>query len=536
LASDRFTLAIKNGLIHDGTGTPPFRADVGIRGDAITFIGDVVDADQVIDATGLIVAPGFIDTHGHSEFTMLAAPEAHGKLMQGITTEVNGNCGLSAGPMRGPVKERREADQQEYAIAERWDTLGEHFRILEARGPAINYATLSGHGNIRASVMGYEDRTPTEGEIDEMKELLLQSLSEGAIGLSTGLIYPPGVYSEAREIEALASAGVSATEGHFIYASHMRSEGDGLLESIEETLDVGRHTGSPVHVSHIKTAGRANWDKARAVIEMIENARAEGVRATADRYPYIAAATDLDSVLPAWMYEGGAEAELRRLSDPAVLQRLREQSAAWPDSLDAVRVSDVSTTANKWAEGLTIPEVAARWAVEPFDALIRLLREENLRVGAIFHSMCQENLKAFLSLPWCMVGTDSSVRSFEGVTRRGKPHPRGFGGMPRYLRMAMAGDLGDNVKGDALAQVISRITSLPARTFGLELRGRLEKGFMADIAVFDPGRLCDMADFEDPFRPPSGMEHVVVNGTPAVLDGRPTGKMPGRVLRHGRKA
>jgi N-acyl-D-amino-acid deacylase len=510
-SSDRLTLAIKNGLIHDGTGAAPRRADLGISGDTIALIGDAGDAGEVIDASGLMVAPGFIDTHGHSEFTLLAAPEAHGKLMQGITTEISGNCGLSAGPLIGPVKERREADQREYAIEERWETLGEYLGLLEARCPAINYATLSGHGNIRASVMGYEDRGPTEGELEEMKALLVQSLSEGAIGLSTGLIYSPGVYSSADEIAALASTGLSATKGPFIYASHMRSEGEGLLESMAETLNVARRSGCRAHVSHIKTAGRANWHKAGSAIALMEEARREGLAATADRYPYIAAATDLDSVLPAWMFEGGTEEELRRLSDPSVIRRLREHSDKWPDSLEAVSISDVATGANRWAEGMRMPDIAARWHMEPFDALLRLLREEKLRVGAIFHSMSEENLHAFLSRPWCMVGSDSSSRSFEGPTRKGRPHPRGFGSMPRFLRMAMDGKLGQGGQGDPLSDAIRRITLLPARTFGLEPRGALMPGHPADITVFDPGSLRDK-------------------------DGVPTGRRSGRVLRHGRKA
>jgi len=538
LASGRFTLAIKNGIVYDGTGAPPFRADIGILGGRVVHIGEMESAPEVIDATGLAVAPGFIDTHGHSEFTLLASPEAEGKLMQGITTEVNGNCGLSAAPLIGPAKERREADQKEYGIKERWEALSEYFSLLEAREPATNYATLAGHGNIRASVMGYEDRKPTEGELDEMKALLVQMLSEGALGLSTGLIYPPGVYSDIDEIAALAEAGMKGTGGQFIYASHMRSEGERLLESIAETLEVGRRSGCRVHISHIKTAGRANWYKAAAAIELIDKARQEGIEATCDRYPYIAAATDLDAVLPPWVFEGGADEELKRLGDPSIIIKLRELSGTWPDGFEAIRVSDVSTGANKWAEGLTIAGIASRWAMDPFDAIVRLLVEEKLRVGAIFYSMSEENLTAFLSCPYCMVGSDSSSRSFEGVTRRGMPHPRGFGSMPRFLRMALDGKLGlqrGRSPEDRLTGAIVKLTSLAARTFGLEGRGALRQGNMADITVFDPERIIDSADFVEPFVPPVGVEHVIVNGVPAVLGGKLTGRRPGRVLRHGRQ-
>jgi len=536
LAQSRLTLAIRNGLVYDGTGAPPVSADVGIYGDTIASIGKVGDADAVIDATGLAISPGFIDTHGHSEFTLLASPEAEGKLMQGITTEVNGNCGLSAAPLIGPVRDRREADQNEYGIKERWATLKEYFSLLEARGAAINYATLAGQGNIRASVLGYEDRAPSGRELDAMMGLLLDALDEGAIGLSTGLIYPPGVYSSLDEIAALASAGMAHGAGPFIYATHMRSEGERLLESIEETLEVGRRSGCRVHVSHIKTAGRSNWDKASAAIGLMDCARQEGIEATCDRYPYVASATDLDAVFPGWMFEGGTDEELRRLGDPSIILKLRELSGSWPDGFESIRISDVTTEASKWVEGLSILEIAARWDIEPFDAIVRLLVEEGLRVGAIFHSMCEENLSAFLSRPYCMVGSDSSARSFAGVTRRGRPHPRGFGSMPRFLRMAIEGKVDFEDKEDAIARAIGRLTSLPASTFGFELRGQIREGFMADITIFSQERITDTADFEMPFSPPVGVEYVLVNGVPAVYEGRLTGNRQGRVLRHGRKA
>lgn len=532
MPAPRFSLAIRGGLIYDGTGSPPLKADIGVTGDTIALVRDSssadIDAETVIDARGLSVSPGFIDTHGHSEFTLFAQPEAEGKLLQGITTEISGNCGMSAGPLLGEARKRREPDHEEYAIPERWETLGEYLGLLEQKGPSINYATLCGHGNIRASVMGYEDRPPTANESDRMAALMEQAMHEGAIGLSTGLIYPPGVYSDTSEIAAIASAGLKAAPGPFIYATHMRSEGEGLMESIEESIEVGRLSGASVHISHIKTAGRSNWHKAGPAIELIERARGEGIALTCDRYPYIAAATDLDAVLPAWMYEGGNEEELMRLSDPKVIGRLRELSRSWPDPMGAISISDVSTEPNKWAEGLSIPDIAKRWGIEPFDAIVRLLKEERLRVGAIFHSMSEENMERFLSLPYAMVGSDSSVRSTHGVTRRGRPHPRGFGSMPRFLRMSI------ERSPDGISEAIAKITSLPARTFGLSERGHIREGMSADIVVFDPGRIRDRADFNEPFNLPDGVEHVLVNGEHAVECGRPTGLRPGRVLRGGR--
>lgn len=531
MASSDFSLAIKGALVYDGSGSSPIQADLGISGDTITHIGSVHGAGETIDARGLVVSPGFIDVHGHSEFTLLAAPEAEGKLLQGITTEISGNCGLSAAPLLGAARERREADQLEYGIKERWEGLGEYLDLLESRGPGLNFATLAGHGNIRACVLGYEDRRASGAELDSMRALLVEALAEGAMGISSGLIYPPGIYSDIDELGALAAAGMRAAPDSFIYTTHMRSEGEGLLDSIGEAMEVGRRSGCRVHLSHIKTAGRANWPKAARAIALMESARAGGLRVTCDRYPYIASATDLDSVLPAWMFEGGAGAELARLADPSVVERLRRLSMSWPDQWRSIRVSDVVSESNKWVEGLSLPEIAVRWKMPPFEALVRLLREERLRVGAIFESMCEENLAAFLSLPYAMIGSDSSVRSLAGITRRGRPHPRGFGSMPRFLRMALDG----MVPGiSTLEAAISRVTSLPARTFGLQGRGMLHVGGRADITVFDPGGIRDAADYENPYQPPLGVEHVIVNGQPAVRGGSITGLRAGRVLRHGK--
>ena len=512
-------LVLTGGTVCDGTGSPPFQADIGIKGDRIFSIGEDSESRQTIDISGLVVSPGFIDVHSHSEFTLLADPRAEGKLLQGITTEVNGNCGLSAAPLLGEAMAQREADLKEHGIPERWGSFGEYFSILSERGPALNYATLVGHGNIRASVMGYLDRAPTGQEMLSMKRLLEEAIGAGALGLSTGLIYPPGIYSKPDEIESLVSHGKALREG-FVYASHMRSEGDRLLESIRETLEVGRASGARVNISHLKASDQSNWHKAQEAIGLLEAARAEGIRVSCDRYPYTASSTDLDAVLPAWMYEGGSVLELERLGSPEVRARLRRESPIDPDKAGVIVVSSVQSEGNRWMEGLTLAAISERRGLDPLEALCEVLVEEQLRVGAIFHVMSQENMRGFLALPYCMVGSDSSARSLDGPTAKGKPHPRGFGSFPRFI---------SEWEG-SVEEAVRKATGLPAEVFGLEGRGVIKAGNFADLCVFDPQTLEDRASYEEPFRAPAGILHVMVNGELSVRDGKCTGTRAGRAI------
>jgi N-acyl-D-amino-acid deacylase len=524
LPQGKVTLLLKNCTIYDGTGAPPELADIGIKDDTIVSVGQApAEAETIVDVRGLSVAPGFIDTHGHSEFTLLADPSALGKVFQGITTEINGNCGLSAGPLYGEARARREDDLREYDVKERWAALGEYLSILEKREPMLNFATLAGHGSVRASVMGYADREPSSSDMEEMKRLLAEALFQGAIGFSTGLIYPPGIYSSAGELTELARHGRDVSAGPFIYASHMRSESDRLIEAIEETLSIGADSGVGVHISHIKTANRENWHKAEAAIALMDDARNKGVRVTCDRYPYTTASTDLDSVLPRWAFEGGLEEEMKRLTDPAQREKIKEELPADDEVWEGVVISSVPGDSGRWLEGISIKEVAKRKNIGCREALLEVLVNEGLRVGAIFHGMSEENLWKFLSLPYSMVGSDSAARSFKGPTARGKPHPRGFGSFPRFLKNYPGG----------LPEAIRKATMLPAETFGIKGRGLIKEGFKADILVFDPGGLKDRATYEDPFQKPEGIVHVIINGVPTVLDGESTGRRPGRIIRGG---
>jgi N-acyl-D-amino-acid deacylase len=518
---------IKNGFIIHGDDSAPVKTNIGIQGDKIVYIGDeIVDAGNVVDATGLIVSPGFIDTHAHSEFTILADGKAEGKLSQGITTEINGNCGLSAAPLYGDAFEHREADLIELGIKEKWSTFGEYFSILQNKGIAINFTTLCGHGNVRASVIGYMNTVPDRNDFLKMKNLLSDALKDGARGLSTGLIYPPGVYSNTEELIELSKI-ISSESRDGIYTSHMRSEGDGLIEAIEEVIRIGREAGVNVHISHIKTAGEQNWQKIDKAIEVIKNARSSGVRLTCDRYPYIASGTDLDSILPSWAYEGGVGEELKRLKDPAIRKKIKADILSNSDDYwKGIYVSYVTKSENKWMEGENIFDIALKAGKNPVDTVLDILIDEKARAGAIFFSMNENNLRRFLSLPYVMIGSDSSARCFSGITCTGSPHPRGFGSFPRFI-----GKYVRDEKFMDLSKAINKITLLPALTFGLEKRGLIKEGYYADITVFDYEKIIDTATFKEPYRKAEGIAYVFVNGTLAFKEGEFTGSLSGRVLR-----
>lgn len=510
-------LLIRGGLLYDGSGAPPRRADIAIHnGRFLSLESNIKSATVEIDAGGLCIAPGFIDVHAHSEFTLLADPRAEGKVTQGITTEISGNCGMSAAPLLGDALRQREPDLQSYAIEQRWRTLQEYLNILQSAAPALNFQTLVGQGNIRASAMGYTDRPASDDEMRSMTALLSEALHSGALGMSTGLIYPPGIFTPSDEIQQLCRHGVARAGDRFIYTSHMRSEGDGLIESIRETLDVARVTGCRVHVSHIKTSDQRNWGKIDECIAMLEAAAQEGLRVTCDRYPYTASSTDLDAILPSWMFEGGNDRELERLQSSEVRKRLISEL---PPSADesvygVVAVTSVASQGNAWMEGLRLPEIARQRGESTVDALLNILIEERLRVGAVFHVMNEDNMKRFLMLPYAMVGSDSSARSFNGLTARGKPHPRTFGSFPRFLSLWQSW-------GEPLHEGIRKITGLAADTFGLSQRGYVRQGYHADLVVFDPALIRDTATYEAPFSASQGIVHVLVNGRPTLLNGIP---------------
>lgn len=519
---------LEGGIIVDGSSPDglPMQMDIAIEGDCIKDIGDLshVIADRTIDVKGLIVCPGFIDAHAHSEFALLADGRAEGKISQGVTTEINGNCGLSAAPLYGAALEQRESEFDAINIKERWHTFPEYFSLLENKKFGTNFMTLAGHGNIRASVVGYTDKSISITDMEKMVNLLRTSMDEGAKGLSTGLIYPPGIYSATSEIIGLAQ---EAARYKGIYTSHMRSEGDKLLESVEEVINIADKAGIHAHISHIKTSGEKNWNKLDNVFAMIEEARDKGISITCDRYPYIASSTDLDTVLPSWAFEGGHKKEISRLKNQRAeltedILKDYPRSSDW----DKVVISSVNSDKNRWMEGKSISEISRAQGKAELQSVFDVLLDEGLNVGAIFFTMNEDNLKAILRRPYCAIGTDSAVRSFSGITAKGMPHPRGFGSFPRILGRYVR-DLG----ALTLSEAVYKMSGLSAEIFKIERRGILKKGFFADIAIFDPAKIIDTADYRNPFGRPEGINHVFINGIPVLFDGELTGKLPGRVLR-----
>jgi len=518
---------LQGGHVIDGAGetSVPIKADIAIEDDRIKAIGELSpsSADVTINIKGLIACPGFIDTHAHSEFTLLADGRAEGKIYQGVTTEINGNCGLSAAPLYGPALEQRESDIKEYDIKERWNSFEEYFALLKKRTFAVNFATLTGHGNLRASAAGYLDKPLSETEKGEINSLLKASFDAGSKGISTGLIYPPGIFSDTPELIELAR---ETARHKGIYATHMRSEGDRLIESIEEVITIAAASGVHAHISHLKTYGRNNWGKLPKVFSLIDEAHEKGIPLTCDRYPYIAANTDLDTILPSWAFEGGHKKEMQRLTSERVRlteEILKEYNGEPP--WESIRISSTGTDRNRWAEGKNLSEISRKLNRPPMDCFFDLLTEESLRVGAIFFSMNEDNLRSILKQPYTVIGTDSAVRSLDGVTFGGSPHPRGFGSFPRVL-----GKYTRDEKVLTQGEAIYKMTGLPAKIFNVKRRGIIREDFFADITVYDPDKIHDVSSFDKPFSRQKGIHHVFVNGQPVLLDTETTGRLPGRII------
>jgi len=520
-----FDIKIVGGKIYNGTLSPAFIADIGIKMDRIEAIGDLSghESHETIDARGLAVSPGFIDIHSHSDFSVLVNPKAESKVRQGVTTEVIGNCGMSAAPAKGQCKEHLKEVYADYNLEMPWEDLSGYIEQVKKGGVSVNLVPLIGHGNIRACVMGYDKKAPTAAQMDQMKELLRDMLEQGAFGLSTGLIYPPGTYATTDELVELAKV-VEEFQG--IYATHMRSESTGLVEAIKEAIFIAEKANIPLQISHLKTGGEAHWGKITEAFSLIEGAIGRGLDVTVDRYPYIASSTDLDAVLPSWMYAGGNEKELERLRDPQIIEKLSVEFSRMADpDWNRVMVATVTTEANRQYEGMTIYEIAQQRTVTPVQALVDLLISEKLKVGAVFFGMSEENLRQILKKPYTMIGSDSSARAHYGVLASGKPHPRGYGTFPRVL--------GKYVKDKVitLEDAVHKMTQLPARRLGIEKRGVIEQGMYADIVLFDPSAVDDVATYQHPHQYPLGIRMVIVAGEVVIADGRHTGALPGKVLR-----
>lgn len=530
-----FDVLIVGGEILDGTGSPARRLDVGIRDNAIAAIGELAtaEAERVIDATGLVVTPGFIDMHGHSDFTLLVDGRALSKVTQGVTTELLGESS-SAGPVLGPARPDREKELADLGLELDWTTLGEYFERLERQGTSINILSAVGSGQVRASVVGYENRAPTEQELARMVELVEQAMQDGAVGLSSGLIYPPNSYASTEELIALAEV-VSRHGG--LYITHIRNEGDRILEALDEAIRVGREAELPVEVLHFKRSGvrvdgSSEEPTARDAVALIERARREGVSIYANQYPYHASQTTLGVRLPDWAHEGGTERLLERLRDSEIRQRLSGEVAAdlargvGGATPETVLFGATPYEPHKRFQGMYVAGIAKEMGVPPSEAILELIDKADGRARAIFFGMREEDVRYLMALDWVTVGSDGSAVAPEGILARTHPHPRWYGTFPRVV-----GHYVREEKVLMLPEAVRKMTSLPASRLGLEDRGTLAEGYKADITIFDPEHIVDRSTFEEPHQFSEGVRYLLVNGTLVLDEGRHTTEMPGRVLR-----
>jgi N-acyl-D-amino-acid deacylase len=521
-----FSTIILNSTIIDGTGAAGYPADLGIQGERIAAISDLSSAEAatVIDAAGKAVAPGLIDMHSHGDFVLPFLPTADSKVHQGITLEVVGNCGSSMAPITPEMGSQVIFDQEMLKdAAVDWSSFGEFCERLQ-RGVSLNVTSLVGHGTIREKVMGMTDAPPTPQQLASMQDELWRAMDEGAIGLSTGLIYPPSIYAGGDEIAALAK--VVAERGG-IYTSHIRGEGNTLLEALNEALEVGRRANVRVQISHLKASGVNNWHKMGAALERLQKARADGIDVAADMYTYSASNTSLGSLVPAWAHVGGRDAAIARLQDPAVRRRIHAEGADAVDAngVDWDEIYISSCTARPDYEGRHMLDIASERNQQPWDAVMDVLVETRFSADIIEFTMHPDNVALGLCDPHVMICTDGTGRAAQGPFSVGKPHPRNYGSFPRLL--------GHYVREQGLLSLeegVRKMTSLPAARLGLVERGRLAPGLYADLVVFDPGTIADAATFTDPHQYPVGIDWVFVNGQAVIREGAHTRVMPGKVL------
>lgn len=527
---NQFKIIIKNGTIIDGSGTRTFEKDIGIIGDKIAAIDELKNAtaDIIIDGKGLVVSPGFIDIHTHTDLQLIVNPRAESKILQGVTTEVSGNCGSSPFPFNdSDFKEADENTFERYGFHVDWRNIEAFLRKLEDQKVSINYATLTGHGSLRSCVIGKKDVQPTVEQLAEMKNILERTMQEGSFGLSTGLEYAPGSYALTSELIELNKT-VARHNG--VYATHMRSEYDRVEEAVQEALQICKKAEVSLQISHLKAANHANWGKVDHMLEMIHGAAESGMPVNADRYPYIAYSTGLTGFLPLWCLQGNTDDVLNRLRDKTLITKIRDYTENEGKNIggwDRVMISYCFSDKNKLWEGKTISVCAKESDTTPFEFIQNLLLEERNRVDIVGFAMDEFNLKNILSSPLVMIGSDGNAVAPYGKLGEGKPHPRFYGTFPRVLGKYSR----DETLFD-LSTAVMKMTSMPATKLGLRNRGLIAKDYFADIVVFNPETVIDNATFEDPHQFPSGIEYVIVNGELTIRNGKHTGAKAGTMLSH----
>jgi len=534
VADSPFDLVITNGHIVDGTGSPWYSGDVGIRDGRIAAIGNLADAarKRTVDAKGRVVAPGFVDMLGQSEATILVDPRLPSKIYQGITTEITGEGG-SAAPLNDAIIAADLAGYEHYKINPDWRTFRQYFSRLEKQGMGINLASYVGATQVRRMVLGDADVQPTSEQLDKMKALVRDAMRDGAVGVSTSLMYAPAPYAKTEEIIALAS---EASKFGGIYATHMRNESDSVLESIDEAVRIGREAHIPVEIWHFKVAGKANFGRMPELVARVNKARAEGVDVEADTYAYTAWFNSMSAFVPAWAHDGGDAKLIERLKDPATRARIRKDmktpSKDWDNEWDEisgpqdVMISVVQNPALKKFQGKRLTDVAKTLNIDPMDTLFDLLIEDKAFTECAVFGMSEPDVALALQQPWVSVDNDSSGTSPEGILGEEHPHPRAYGTFPRILRKYVREE-----KKLTLEEAIRKFSSLPAQRMRLTDRGVLKLGMWADVVVFDPKTVRDVATFDDPNRLSEGMEYVLINGVPVIEEGKMTGALPGKVLR-----
>ena len=530
----RYDAIIRHGTVYDGSGQAAVVADVAIAGDSIAAIGDLGRARGTVevDATGLAVAPGFINMLSWATESLLEDGRSQSDIRQGVTLEVFGE-GWSMGPLSDTMKAETRAQQGDIKFDVAWTTLGEYLEHLERRGVSTNVASFVGATTVRIHELGYADRPPTEAELGRMEALVRQAMEEGALGVGSSLIYAPAFYADTPELVALTRVA-GAYGGSYI--SHIRSEGNRLLEAVEEFLTIAREARVPAEIYHLKAGGEANWPKMDSVIAMVERARAAGLAIAADMYTYPAGATGLDAAMPPSVQEGGLESWIARLKDPDVRRRvareMRTPTDAWENlylaagSPDRILLVEFRQDSLKYLTGKTLAEVATLRGTTPEETAMDLVVADHSRVGTVYFLMSEDNIRKQLRLPWVSLGSDAGSLATEGVFLKSNPHPRAYGNFARVL--------GRYVRDEgllSLEEAIRRMTSLPAANLSLRRRGRLQPGYFADVVVFDPTTVRDHATFEQPHQYATGVRHVFVNGTQVLANGEHTGARPGRVVR-----